>query len=149
EVGQRDRSEELDHPLVQVGPQVVGRARAVAVVAVVLAAALRGVERRVERDDRVGAGYGLAGSREREPSSGPARALDQFVPAQLAGQLLEIRQRNLLALADAGKRHRRLMLAQGQVDHGGHGEPPLGRQSHSGAVERVKYLSQKLNYTRI
>ena len=59
-----------------------------------------------------------------------AGRFDQLVAAQLAEQLLEVGQRNLLALADRGQRHRAL-LAQGQIDHRGDGETAFGGESHN------------------
>ena len=63
-----------------------------------------------------------------------ARAADRFdelVAAQLAEQLLEVGQRDVLALADAGQRHRALLLAQGQIDHRGDGKTAFGGESHN------------------
>src|SRR5450631_1788897 len=52
------------------------------------------------------------------------------MPAQLAEQLLEVRQRNLLAPADRGQRHGPGVLAQREVDHGGDGKTAFGGQTH-------------------
>jgi hypothetical protein len=86
---QRDRVEVLDHLGVEAGPQVVRHAAAgVLAHAVLLAAAAGGVDRLVDRDDDVGDGdlFGLA--TQRITAAGAAGALDEFVPAQLAEQLL-------------------------------------------------------------
>src|SRR5262249_50696750 len=57
-------------------------------------------------------------------------ALDQPVPAQLPEQLFQVGQRNLLALGHPGERDRTLAAVHGHVDHGCHGKPPFGGQSH-------------------
>jgi hypothetical protein len=63
--------------------------------------------------------------------------------AQLAEELLEVGKRDLLALADAGERYRPGIAVQRQVEHRGHCEPALGRQSHRIPLEnpskRLKY----------
>ena len=51
-------------------------------------------------------------------------------PAQLVEQLLQVRQRNLLTPADRRQGHRPGVLAQCEVDHGGHRETALGGQTH-------------------
>ena len=59
-----------------------------------------------------------------------ADALDQSVPAQLAEQLLEIRQRDLLALGDGSQRHRTAHPVQGDVNHRGNGEASFRGEAH-------------------
>ena len=59
-----------------------------------------------------------------------ARAVDEPVPAQLPEQLLEVGQRDLLTAADRSQCDRTGVLAQREVDHGGHGEAALGGQTH-------------------
>jgi hypothetical protein len=50
--------------------------------------------------------------------------------AQLAEQLFQVGQRDLLALADGGQRHRPRVRAQRQVDHRRDGKSALGGQTH-------------------
>ena len=52
------------------------------------------------------------------------------MPAQLAEQLLEVGQGDLLALADSRQRDRAIALTQAQIDHGGDREPAFGSESH-------------------
>jgi hypothetical protein len=59
-----------------------------------------------------------------------AHAVDQLVAAQLAKQLLKIRERNLLALANAGQSHRAIVTTQRQIDHGRYSKSPFGGKSH-------------------
>ena len=59
-----------------------------------------------------------------------AHAVDQPVAAQLAEQLLEVGQRDLLALGDAGERHRAVGAVHREVDHRRDGETSFGGQSH-------------------
>jgi hypothetical protein len=51
---------------------------------------------------------------------------------QFPEELLEVRQRNLLPLADSSERHWTVVLAHGQIDHGGHSETAFGGQTHDG-----------------
>jgi hypothetical protein len=50
--------------------------------------------------------------------------------AQLAEQLLQIGQGNLLALADGRQRDGAIALAQTQIDHRGDREPAFGSETH-------------------
>ena len=77
--------------------------------AVFLAAALGGVDRLVDGDDDVGHGDLLGAAAERVAAARAARALDELVAAQLAEQLFEVRQRDLLALRDGRERDRPLL----------------------------------------
>jgi hypothetical protein len=52
------------------------------------------------------------------------------VATQLAEQLLQVGQRNLLAPADGGQRDGTGMLPQREIDHGGHGKAAFGGQTH-------------------
>jgi hypothetical protein len=52
------------------------------------------------------------------------------MPAQLAEELFEVGQRDLLALADGSQGHGTRIRAQGQVDHGRHGKSAFGGKSH-------------------
>jgi sugar phosphate isomerase/epimerase len=72
-----------------------------------------------------------------------AHARDELAPAQLAEQLLQVGQRDVLAPADRRERHRPARLTHGQIHHRGHRKPAFGRESH-GCLE---YLINVLNYT--
>src|SRR6185295_17548404 len=91
--------------LVESGPQVVGHAAPV-LVTVLLAAAHRRVDRLVDGVDDVRDADRRRIAGERVASAGAAYALDEPTPAQLAEELLEIRQRDVLAVGNAGERHR-------------------------------------------
>jgi len=89
-----------------------------------------GVDRFVDGDNDVGHGdfFGLAS--QGVTASRPPGALDQLMTAQLAEQLLKVRERNLLARADGGQGDRTSVLAQGKIDHRGDGKTALGCQTH-------------------
>ncbi|MNC89250.1 hypothetical protein D3C83_51560 [compost metagenome] len=100
------------------------------VEAVLLAAALRGVDRLVHRRNDIGhrdvgnrPGQAIAAARA-------AHAVDELGTAQLAEQLLQVGQRNVLALADRGEGHRTPVLPQSQIDHRGDREASFGSESH-------------------
>jgi len=59
-----------------------------------------------------------------------AHAGNQLRAPQLAEQLLQIGKRDVLALADGRERNRAAILAERQIDHGGHCEPAFCRESH-------------------
>ena len=65
-----------------------------------LAAALRRVDRLVDREDHVGDRDRIGRPGEVVAAAGPADAVHETVPAQLAEQLLQVRQRDLLPLGD-------------------------------------------------
>jgi hypothetical protein len=52
------------------------------------------------------------------------------VTAQLTEQLLEVRQRDLLALADGSQCDRACVLTQGQINHGGDRKTAFGGETH-------------------
>src|SRR5581483_7090392 len=111
----------LDHLLIERRPQVVRHAAGgVPVVllaaAVALAAALGGIKGLVHSDDDVGNGDVVRTAREAVAAARATHAFHDLVAAQFAKQLLKVRQRNLLALADASQRDRALLLAQRQVN---------------------------------
>jgi hypothetical protein len=54
---------------------------------------------------------------------------------KLAKQLLKIRQRNLLPLTDGRKGDRPIVLAQGQIDHGGDSKTTFGGETHKNSSE--------------
>jgi hypothetical protein len=129
QVLQGHRVQVVDHPLVEGRPQLVRHARAV-VLAILLAAALGGVQWLVDRENDVRDADLARRARKRIAAAGATGALDQLMTAQLAEQLLEIRQRNLLALADACQGDRPVVLAQGQIDHRRNRETTLSCQTH-------------------
>ena len=99
-------------------------------MAVFLAAALRRIERLVDRDDDVGDRDHLGATREVVPAARPANGLDDLMATEFAKQLLEVGQGDVLALADTRKRHRALLLAQCQVNHRRNGETAFRGESH-------------------
>ncbi len=127
---QRHRIQEIDHLAVQRSPQLVGHAAVAFAQAVFLAAALGGVDRFVHRDDDVGHGDVGGLATQRVTAAWAAGGLDQLMAAQLAKQLLQIGERNLLALADGRQRDGAIVLAQGQIDHGGDRKAAFGGEAH-------------------
>src|SRR5262249_11761818 len=84
-------------------------------------------------------------ARERVAAARAAHAVDQRVPAQLAEQLLQVRERDALALADAGEGHRALPPVHGEVEHGGGGETSFGRESHMSLRSYVNTRQYPMN----
>src|ERR1700754_4821969 len=156
QIFQRDRIEVFDHLLVQRGPEFVRHAVAVALLrafARALAAALRGIERLVDGDDDVGHRDVFRAAREIVTAARTAHGFDDLVTAQLPEQLFEIRQGDVLALADTRKRHRALLLAQCQVNHRRDGETAFRGESHdvwepqfSTSLLKYKYMSYLVKY---
>ena len=104
------------------------------------AAALGRVDRLVDREDDVGDRHRVGGARQAVAAARAAHAFDQPVPAQLAEQLLEVGQRDLLALADAGQRDRALGAVHRDVDHRRDGESSFGSESHGrSTVDAVRW----------
>src|SRR5712692_11410782 len=99
EARERHAREEPVHRGVELFPQVVRHA-ALVLVAVLAAAALRGIERLLDRADDVRDRELRGVAREVITAAGTAHALDELAPAQLAEELLEIRERDLLPVAD-------------------------------------------------
>src|SRR6266478_8031961 len=116
-------------------------------MAVFLAGALGRVERLVDRGDDVRHRDLLRAAREVIAAARTAHAGDQLRAAQLAEQLLQIGKRNVLALADGRQRDRAAILAQRQIDHGGHREPALRRQSHGYLYLSDQYPIAVVKYT--
>ena len=134
QIFQRDRIQVIDHLGIQVRPQVMRHAAAamlmVGTVAVFLAAALGRIELLINRDDDVRHRHVLRLARQVVATARSAHRFDDFMAAQLAEQLLEVRQRDFLALADAGQRDRSLVLTQRQVNHCSHRKAAFCSQSH-------------------
>src|SRR3954453_11787105 len=140
QVGERHRREILVHLLVQRRPQVVRHATAL-LVAVLLAAALGGVERLVYRPDDVRDGNLLRSLSNVVATTWPADARHELRAAQLAEQLLQVGKRDVLAVADRRERDRPAVLAHGQIDHRGDGEPAFRSESHRPLVNTRLMLS--------
>src|ERR1700730_15823148 len=99
EIFQRDGVEILDHLLIERGPEFVGHAVAVMLLgafASTLSTTLRGVDRLVHRNDDVRHRNVLGTARKIVSTARTAHRLDDLVPAQLAEQLFEIGQRDVL-----------------------------------------------------
>src|SRR2546421_89188 len=129
-------------------PKACERLAALLVGAVFLAAALRRVERLAHRRDDVRDRDPVEAARERVAAAGPAGAVDQRVAPQLAEKLFQVRERDALALADAGERHRALAAVHGEVEHRGHCESSFGRQSHGRTLNGFEYLMNSVKYTQ-
>ncbi|KAF7962963.1 hypothetical protein AWV80_15515 [Cupriavidus sp. UYMU48A] len=107
---------------------------AVISVTIALSTALGGIERLVHGDDDVRHRDVLRLAREAVATAGAAHAFDDLMPAQLAEQLLQVGQRDLLTLADASERDGTLILAHSQVDHRSHSEAAFSGQSHDAGL---------------
>jgi hypothetical protein len=88
------------------------------------------VDRLVDGHDDVGHRDGLGAAAERVAAAGAARALDELVPAQLAEQLFQVRQGDLLALRDGSEGDRTIAGAEGQIDHCRDSKSAFGGQTH-------------------
>src|SRR5258706_6511540 len=113
-----------------------------------LPAALRRVQRLVHRRDDVGDRYPFDMARESVAPAGPADAVDQGVAPQLAEKVLQIRERDALPPADAGKRYRTIAAVHGEVQHRGHCESSFGRQSHGCTLNGSEYPINSVKYTQ-
>ncbi|KAF5292743.1 hypothetical protein FQR65_LT20226 [Abscondita terminalis] len=142
ELLQRHRIEEFDHALIQRGPQFVGHAAAGFAQTVFLAATLGGVNRLVHGDDDVGHGDVTSLAGQRIATAGSTGGLDQFMATQLAEQLFQVRQRNLLTLADGCQRDGAIVLAQGQIDHGSDRKTAFGGETHYELLQSGLYVTE-------
>src|SRR5258708_23995903 len=129
QLAQRHSREKAVYGGVQLLPKIVGHA-AMAVVTVLAAATLRRVEGFLDGADDVRDAHLRRVACEAVAASGTAHALDQLPPAQLAEKLLEVGERDLLALADAGQGDRTRGAMEREIEHRGHREASFGRQSH-------------------
>jgi hypothetical protein len=110
----KTRVEVFEHPLVQRRPQLMGHTRPPSPWQFSLPPQWVASMRLIHRDDDVG-NRNVAALRPREyPPPGTAGGLDQLVAAQLAEELLKIRQGDLLTLADRSKGDRAGALPQRQ-----------------------------------
>ena len=98
--------------------------------AIFLATALRGINGLVHRHNDVCHRdvTGLAG--QRVAAAWATGRFDELVATQLAKELLQVRQRNLLPLADGRQRDGTIVLAQSQVNHGGDRKTAFGCETH-------------------
>ena len=110
-----------------------------------LAAALGGIERFVDSNDDVCDGHVFGAAGQIVATAGAAHGLDDLVAAQLAEQLLEVGQGNMLALADTRKRHRALLLAQCQVNHRRDGETAFRGESHDVGDRNSRQVWSSIN----
>src|SRR5205814_2091966 len=97
-LGQAHRAQETEDMGIEIRPQLMRHAALAVVLATLPPCALRGIDRLVDRYDDLRHRDRLRASRQAITAARAAHALDQAVPAQLAEQLLEIGQRNLLPL---------------------------------------------------
>jgi len=100
------------------------------VVAVALATATRRVDRLVDRLDDLRDRDRLGGTTQPIAAARAAHAIHQFAATQATEQLLQIRERDALAFADASQRDRTGVLAQAKVDHGGDSKTAFGGETH-------------------
>src|SRR2546427_4857739 len=63
--------------------------------------------------------------------------------AQLAEQLFQIRQGNLLPLADGCQRDRAIVLAQGQINHGSDRKTAFGGETHYELLQSGLYVTDR------
>src|SRR6266851_4977887 len=148
EARERHAREESVYRRVELFPQVMRHAAPV-LLAVLAAAALRGIERLLDRADDVGDRELCGVAREVIAAAGTAHALDELAAAKLAEELLEIRERDLLPVADARERHRALPAVQGEVEHRGDCETPLGREPHGRSFGKPRRYPRNLLKYRI
>ena len=115
--------------------------------AVFLTPAMRGIHWLIDRTDDFR--YRDLGRTARQGVAA-ARAtgrFDQFVTAQFAKQLFQIRQGDRLALADGGQSDRATALTQAQVDHGGDRKTAFGSKSHHMLLQSV-WLTNGVKYSK-
>jgi hypothetical protein len=74
-----------------------------------------------------------------------ACGLDQLVATQLTEQLLEVRQRNSLTLADGSQSDWARVLAQSQINHGSNCKSTFGGEAHD---KILRLLTNSLDYSR-
>ncbi|OIQ86897.1 hypothetical protein GALL_312290 [mine drainage metagenome] len=101
-------------------------------MAVLLAAALGGIDLLIDCGDDVGNSDFVVLPGDAVAAARAAYAFDQAVATQSAEQLLEVGQGNFLPFADARQRHGAVNFAQCQVEHGSYGKTTFGGQAHVG-----------------
>ena len=130
QIAQGDAAQIGKDVIVQTGPQIMREALVAALTAVGLPGALGRVDQLIHRDDDVsdcdfrdGAGQPVAATR-------PTRAFHQAASAHAPEELLEVGERNALALADLVQSNRSLLAVHRQVEDGRDSESALCRESH-------------------
>ena len=103
-------------------PEIVGQTAAARGMAASSGAwtTARGAERLIDRDDDVGDANLLTDAGQLVAAARAADAAHQVVAAQLAEQLLEVGERDLLALGDLGQGYRPVGAVNGEVSHRHH-----------------------------
>ena len=109
----------------------------IAALAIFFAAALGGVQRLVHRHNDIGHGNVAGLAAQLVAATGAAGGLHQLMPTQLAKELLQVGQRDLLALADSRQRDRPGVLAQSQINHGGDRKTAFGSKTHGKLLVRL------------
>jgi len=99
-------------------------------MAILFAAALRGIQRLIDGKNDVGHGRLIHRAVQLITTARPARTHHQAAAPEFAEQLLKVGQRNPLPLADSRQSNRALVLAHGNIEHRRHRKPSLSRQSH-------------------
>jgi len=130
ELRQRDRAQKTEDVRVEVRPQLVRHAALAVILATLASAALGRVDRLVDRDNDVGDGNHLGTTRKTIAAAGTAHAFDEAMAAQLAEELFEIRQGDLLPLRHPGKRDRAFRAVHRDIDHRRDGESSFGGKAH-------------------
>ena len=107
-IGERHRAQIEMDLVAELFPQIVGEAAALVAGAAGRRArrAARGADRLVDREDDVGDARPVGAVRQEIAAARAAHALDQPADAQLGEELLEIGERDLLALGDLGQARR-------------------------------------------
>ena len=103
-------------------------------LAVFLPAALGGIDRLVDRGYHVGDRDRVGAARQMVAAARPTDALNEPRAPEFAEELLQVRQRNLLPVRNAGERHGALGPVHRDVDHGRNRETSFGSESHGGSV---------------
>ncbi len=132
----------------EVTPELV-REAAVAALAIASASAAGGIHRFVDCIDNVGDRdlFGIACEQVSAP--GPANTVDQEPAPQLCKQLLQVRERNLLARRDFSETYRVLLRVQRQIQHGGDGVSAFGGEAHGwSSPQEYNRLESAANWRR-
>src|SRR5262249_16066244 len=86
-----------------------------------------------------GAGDGVRRPAEPIAARAPPRAFDEPGPAQLEEELLQIGERNLLALGNRRQGQRTLGAVPGKIGHGGNPVPTPRVQLHGACLQSTPY----------
>ena len=128
---QRDAVQEGRNLLAQRVPQAVGEAALAGHAGLgLLAAAARHAHVLVDRGHDLGNGDGGGRPAQAIAAEAAAHALDQAGAAQFEEQLLQVGQRDLLALGDGRQGQRAVRAILGEIGHGHHRVPASGIQLH-------------------